>query len=44
VKTWSGAALARSDPGQGVTTVSCVRFVGRGWCSAVERAGQTELT
>ncbi len=34
----------RSDPGQGVTTVSCVRFVGRFRCSAVERAGQTDLT
>src|SRR5215213_1432195 len=29
VKTWPGAAPARSDSGQGVTTVSCVRCVGR---------------
>jgi hypothetical protein len=34
----------RSDPGEGVTTVSCVRFVGRCWCSAVARTGQTDLT
>jgi transposase InsO family protein len=24
----------RSDPGQGMTVVSCVRFVGWGWCSS----------
>ena len=36
--------LARSDPGQGMTTVSCVRFVGRLRCSAAARTGQTELT
>ena len=29
VKTWPGAAPARSDSGQGVTMVSCVRCVGR---------------
>jgi len=44
VKTYLAAALGRSDPGQGVTTVSCVRFVGRLWCSAVVRTGQVELT
>ncbi len=44
VNIFSGAALARSDPGQGMTTVSCVRFVGRCWCSAAERTGQTEMT
>jgi transposase InsO family protein len=33
-----------SDPGQGVTTVSCVRFVGPGRCGAVVRAGRTDLT
>ena len=44
VKTWLGAASARSDPGQGVTTVSCVRYVGRVWCSVMARTGQTELT
>ncbi len=38
------AAPARSDPGQGVTTVSCVRFVGRSRCSTVKRTGQTDLT
>ena len=44
VKTGLGAALARSDPGQGVTTVSCVRFVGRCWCSAVaHRPDGTDL-
>jgi hypothetical protein len=44
VKTWLGAAPGRSDPGQGVTTVSCVRFVGRLWCSVAARTGQTDLT
>jgi transposase InsO family protein len=34
----------RSDSGQGMTRVSCVRFVGRSWCSAVVRAGQADLT
>jgi transposase len=34
----------RSDPGQGMTMVSCVRFVGRCWCSIVKRTGQTDLT
>lgn len=34
----------RSDPGQGMTTVSCVRFVDRIRCSTVERTGQTDLT
>jgi transposase InsO family protein len=33
-----------SDPGQDVTTVSCVRFVGPGRCGAVVRAGRTDLT
>jgi hypothetical protein len=32
------------DPGQGMTTVSFVRFVGPLWCSAAARAGQTDLT
>lgn len=44
VKTWVGAALDRSDPGQGMTTVSCVRFVDRLRCSVVVRTGQAELT
>ena len=34
----------RSDPGQGMTTVSCVRFVGRLRCSTQARTGQTDLT
>ena len=34
----------RSDPGQGMTMVSCVRFVGWSWCSSVARAGRTDLT
>lgn len=34
----------RSDPGQGVTRVSCVRCVGWLWCSAVACTGQTDLT
>jgi hypothetical protein len=34
----------RSDPGQGVTNVSCVRFVDRSRCSATVRTGQTDLT
>ena len=44
VKTWLGAAPGRSDPGQGVTMVSFVRFVGRLWCSVTARTGQTDLT
>ncbi len=44
VKTRAGAAPVRFDPGQGVTTVSCVRFVGRLRCSVVTRTGQTDLT
>ena len=39
-----GAAPARSDPGQGMTMVSCVRFVGRIRCSVAKRTGQTDLT
>jgi transposase len=39
-----GAAPARSDPGQGVTAVSFVRFVGRHRCCAMARAGRTDLT
>jgi transposase InsO family protein len=31
-------------PGQGMTMVSCVRFVGRSRCSIVKRTGQTDLT
>jgi transposase InsO family protein len=41
---WLGAAPGRSDPGKGVTVVSCFRYVGRAWCSVVARTGQTELT
>jgi hypothetical protein len=33
-----------SDPGQGMTTVSCVRYVDPGRCGALVRAGQTDLT
>jgi len=40
----SWRCTGRSDPGQGVTTVSCVRFVGRLWCSVAARTGQTDLT
>jgi transposase InsO family protein len=40
----AGAALDRSDPGQGMTTVSCVRFVDRLRCSVAVRTGQAELT
>jgi hypothetical protein len=39
-----GAAPGRSDPGQGVTAVSFVRFVGRSRCCITARTGQTELT
>jgi hypothetical protein len=39
-----GAARSRSDPGQGMTKVSCVRFVDRFSCCVTARAGQTELT
>lgn len=39
-----GAAPAWSDSGQGVTEVSCVRFVGQVRCSTAVRAGQAELT
>jgi hypothetical protein len=39
-----GAARSRSDPGQGMTKVSCVRFVDRFPCCVTARAGQTELT
>ena len=34
----------RSDPGQGMTMVSCVRFVDRCRCSVAARTGQTDLT
>ena len=35
----------RSDPGKGMTIVSCVRFVGRCWCSTSRtRADRAELT
>ena len=39
-----GAARSRSDPGQGMTKVSFVRFVDRLPCCVTARAGQTELT
>jgi transposase InsO family protein len=39
-----GAAAARSDPGQGVTAVSFVRFVDRVRCCATTRSGRTDLT
>ncbi|HLI57509.1 MAG TPA: helix-turn-helix domain-containing protein [Actinomycetota bacterium] len=38
------AAPSRSDPGQGMTKVSFVRFVGRHRCCVTARSGQTELT
>lgn len=38
------AAPARSDPGQGVTAVSSVRFVDRARCCATARPGRTDLT
>jgi hypothetical protein len=44
VKNVAGAALARSDSGQGVTVVSFVRCVDRRWRCAVVRAGRTGLT
>ncbi|MEV4734901.1 DDE-type integrase/transposase/recombinase [Saccharopolyspora sp. NPDC049426] len=37
-------AWGRSDPGQGMTMVSCVRFVGRPWRSTAACTGQTDLT
>jgi transposase InsO family protein len=39
-----GAAPGRSDPGQGVTVVSSVRFVDRSRCCAMARTGQPDLT
>jgi hypothetical protein len=38
------AAPSQSDPGQGMTKVSFVRFVGRHRCCVTARSGQTELT
>ena len=39
-----GAAPGRSDPGQGMTVVSFVRFVDRPRCWAMVRTGQADLT
>ena len=39
-----GAAPDRSDPGQGVTKVSFVRFVDRSRCCTTARPGRTDLT
>jgi hypothetical protein len=41
--SWCCAGF-ESDPGQGVTTVSFVRFVDWARRSTTERAGQTDLT
>jgi transposase len=43
-ESWRRRCTGRSDSGQGVTVVSCVRFVGRSRCSAAARTGQTDLT